>query len=305
MAGTQRIYKQKIRATKTLEKVFRAMELIAASRIGKARDRALGQDPYTRALTKSIATVALHAHADHPLVKERNDTNKVIVFVVTSDRGMAGAYSSSVLRESERLINDLKSEGKEPLLYVSGRRGASYFRFRNVEVERSWTGESDKPSDETSNEIAEEFLSRFLADADHGGVGELYMVFTRFVSMVTQNVEVRRMLPLQVVDADDDEHGGSEDDSTADSEPLYEYEPSAQTVFDELLPMYVGQRIHSVMLMSAASELAARQQAMHSATENAGDLIERYTRLANNARQAEITTEITEIISGADSLGKS
>ncbi|QJC22642.1 F0F1 ATP synthase subunit gamma [Arcanobacterium buesumense] len=297
MAGAQRIYKQKIRATKTLEKVFRAMELIAASRIGKARDRALGQDPYTQALTRSIATVAAHAHEDHPLIKERTDTNRVIVFIVTSDRGMAGAYSSSILRESERLIAQLKEDGKDPVLYVSGRRGASYFRFRDIPVEHSWTGESDKPSDETSFEIAREFLSRFLADADEGGVSELYMIYTQFVSMVTQTVEVRRMLPLQIVDGDSS--------IDTDSEPLYEFEPSGQKVFDELLPMYVSQRIHSVMLMSAASELAARQQAMHSATENAGDLIESYTRLANNARQAEITTEITEIISGADSLGKS
>ncbi|ADH92121.1 F0F1 ATP synthase subunit gamma [Arcanobacterium haemolyticum] len=301
MAGAQRIYKQKIRATKTLEKVFRAMELIAASRIGKARDRALGQDPYTQALTRSIATVAAHAHEDHPLVKERTDTNRVIVFVVTSDRGMAGAYSSSVLREAERLMDELKEQGKEPVLYVSGRRGESYFRFRDVPVERSWTGESDKPSDDTSSDIADEFLNRFLADANAGGVSELYMIFTRFVSMVTQTVQVRRMLPIQIVD----EEANAEATAPEHDEPLYEFEPSAQKVFDELLPMYVGQRIHSVMLMSAASELAARQQAMHSATENAGNLIESYTRLANNARQAEITTEITEIISGADSLGKS
>ncbi|SPT75007.1 F-ATPase gamma subunit [Arcanobacterium haemolyticum] len=301
MAGAQRIYKQKIRATKTLEKVFRAMELIAASRIGKARDRALGQDPYTQALTRSIATVAAHAHEDHPLVKERTDTNRVIVFVVTSDRGMAGAYSSSVLREAERLMDELKEQGKEPVLYVSGRRGESYFRFRDVPVERSWTGESDKPSDGTSSDIADEFLNRFLADANAGGVSELYMIFTRFVSMVTQTVQVRRMLPIQIVD----EEANAETTAPEHDEPLYEFEPSAQKVFDELLPMYVGQRIHSVMLMSAASELAARQQAMHSATENAGNLIESYTRLANNARQAEITTEITEIISGADSLGKS
>lgn len=299
MAGAQRIYKQKIRATKTLEKVFRAMELIAASRIGKARDRALGQDPYTRALTKSIATVAVHANEDHPLVSERTDTNKVIVFVVTSDRGMAGAYSSSVLREADRLMADLREQGKEPVLFVSGRRGESHYRFRGVAIERVWTGESDKPSSDTSAEIAEEFLTRFLADPADGGAGELYVVHTRFVSMVSQTVQVRRMLPMEIVEADPeavaDESG---------EEPLYEFEPSAQEVFDALLPMYVGQRIHSVMLMSAASELAARQQAMHSATENAGNLIQEYTRLANNARQAEITTEITEIISGADSLGK-
>lgn len=296
MAGTQRIYKQKIRATKTLEKVFRAMELIAASRIGKARENALGQDPYTRALTLSISTVAAHAHEDHPLVKERTDTNRVIVFVVTSDRGMAGAYSSSVLREADRLMTELRNDGKEPVLYVSGRRGESHYRFRSVPMERVWTGESDKPSSETSAEIAQEFLEKFLAAPEDGGVAELHVVHTRFESMVSQVVQVRRMLPLVVVDADDDDD--------ADDAPLYEFEPSPQELFDSLLPMYVSQRIHSVLLMSAASELASRQQAMHSATENAGELIEKYTRLANNARQAEITTEITEIISGADSLGK-
>ncbi|WP_124055241.1 F0F1 ATP synthase subunit gamma [Arcanobacterium ihumii] len=297
MAGTQRIYKQKIKATATLEKVFRAMELIAASRIGKARDRALGQDPYTRALTKSIATVAAHAHADHPLVSKRTDTNRVMVFVVTSDRGMAGAYSSSVLREADNLMAELRTEGKEPILFVSGRRGESYYRFRGVPVIKSWTGESDKPSDEVSSEIAQTFLDLFLASADEGGVSELHLVSTQFVSMVSQVVQIRRMLPLEVVDADDD----TVKDETI---PLYEFEPSAQEVFDGLLPMYVAQRIHSVMLMSAAAELAARQQAMHSATDNAKELIEKYTRLANNARQAEITTEITEIISGADALGK-
>lgn len=298
MAGIQRIYKQKIQATSTLEKVFHAMELIAASRIGKARDAAMGQDPYTQALIKSIQTVAAHANADHPLVTERTDTNRVIVFVVTSDRGMAGSYSSSVLRETERLLEELKEAGKDPVLYVAGRRGESYFRFRGVDVERSWTGESDKPSGRTSQEIADEFLSRFLAPADAGGVAELHVVYTRFISMVTQHVHIRRMLPLQVVDADAD------DATSVDDTPLYEFEPSAQEVFDGLLPMYVSQRIHGMLLMAAASELASRQRAMHSATENAQDLIGKYTRLANNARQAEITTEITEIISGADALGK-
>ncbi|MDR6939983.1 F0F1 ATP synthase subunit gamma [Arcanobacterium hippocoleae] len=302
MAGKQRIYKQKIRATGTLEKVFRAMELIAASRIGKARDAALGQDPYTRALTASIATVAAHAQAEHPLVTERKDTNRVIVFVVTSDRGMAGAYSSSVLREADQLLEDLREQGKEPVLCVSGRRGDAHFRFHGVPVERSWVGESDKPTDATSREIAHLFLDLFLAPADAGGVSELHVVSTKFVSMVSQVVEIRRMLPLEVVDAPG--HQPDLAQEAEDSTPLYEFEPSAQEVFDALLPMYIGQRVHSVMLMSAAAELAARQQAMHSATDNAHELIEKYTRLANNARQAEITTEITEIISGADALGK-
>ncbi|MFP7696898.1 F0F1 ATP synthase subunit gamma [Trueperella sp. LYQ143] len=295
MAGEQRIYKQKIRATQTLEKVFSAMELIAASRVGKARENALGQDPYTRALTDSIAAVASHADEEHPLLNERTDTKRVIVFVVTSDRGMAGAYSASVLREADRLRAELTAQGKEPVLYVYGRRGVSHYGFRGVEVANSWIGESDKPSVETSHEIATEFLNRFLAADEDGGIGELHVVYTRFESMITQRVEVRRMLPVQMVDADD---------ADTEQRALFEFEPSGRALFDALLPMYISQRIHSVLLMAAASELASRQQAMHSATENAQELIQDYTRLANNARQAEITTEITEIISGADSLGK-
>lgn len=294
MAGSQRVYKQKIRATKTLEKVFRAMELIASSRIGKARDKAQGQDPYTRALIRSIATVASSVtDLQHPLITHRTDTNRVAILVVTSDRGMAGAYSSSVLREAESRIQSLKDEGKEPVLYVYGRRGESFFKFRKVHMERVWTGSSDNPSPEVAHEIAEEMLHRFLADAEDGGVAEIHVVFTRFINMVKQTVQVRRMLPLEVVEGSDEE---------TQELPLYEFEPSAEEVFDALLPMYVSQRIQAVLLMAAASELAARQQAMHSATENARDLIEDYTRLANNARQAEITTEITELISGADAL---
>ncbi|MCI6574520.1 MAG: F0F1 ATP synthase subunit gamma [Actinomycetaceae bacterium] len=307
MAGAQRRFKEKIRATSTLEKVFRAMELIAASRISKARNAALGQDPYTQALIKSIQMVAGDAQYTHPLVTERTDTNKVVVFVVTSDRGMAGAYSSSVLREADRFMDQLREQGKEPVLYVSGRRGASYYNFRGVPVAQTWVGYSDKPSDAVSHEIATTLLDRFLAPADEGGVAELHVVYTRFISMVTQHVHIRRMLPLQVVDAPQSAESSAADavPETQKITPLYEYEPSAQAVFDALLPMYITSRIRGIMLMAAASELASRQQAMHSATENASELINQYTRLANNARQAEITTEITEIISGADALGKS
>ncbi|MDO5025496.1 MAG: F0F1 ATP synthase subunit gamma [Trueperella sp.] len=296
MSGAQRIYKKKIRATETLEKVFNAMELIAASRIGKARDAALGQDPFTRALTQSIATVATYADEEHPLLNERTDTNRVIVLVVTSDRGMAGAYSSSVLRETDRLLQELREEGKEPELYAFGRRGVSHYRFRGVPLVKTWIGESDQPSSDTAVEIADEFLERFLAAPEDGGVAELHVVYTRFENMLRQTVQTRRMLPLVMVedDAAEEHHVTS----------IYEFEPSGQEIFSALLPIYVRQRVYAVLLMAAASELASRQQAMHSAAENAQELIEKYTRLANNARQAEITTEITEIISGADSLGK-
>ena len=297
MAGSQRVYKQKIRATQTLKKVFRAMELNAASRITKARRKAQGRDPYTLALVRAVSAVAEHANLDHPLIRGRQDTNRVAVLAITSDRGMAGAYSATVLRETERLLERLESEGKEPVLYVSGRRGESYFRFRGREVVRSWTGSSDNPDAETSTEIADELLAAFLAPAEEGGVGELHVVFTRFVSMVSQVPQVRRMLPLEVVE------GVTE--AGAHALPLYEFEPSPDEVLDALLPLYVRNRIYAQHLMAAASELAARQQAMHTATDNAEDLIRDYTRLANQARQADITSEITEIVSGADALASS
>ncbi|MGC5628372.1 F0F1 ATP synthase subunit gamma [Georgenia sp. Z1344] len=294
MAGQQRVYKQKIRATQTLKKVFRAMELIAASRIGRARDAALGSDPYTRALIRAVSAVASHADLDHPLISGRQDTTDVAVLVVTSDRGMAGAYSATVLREAERLVEDLEAEGKTPHVYVFGRRGESYFKFRGRPIVRTWTGESDSPSVEVSQEIARALLDAYRAEPGEGAVSEVHVVYTRFQSMVTQVVQRRRVLPLEVVE------GVAEPEHKA--LPLYEFEPSPEDVLDQLLPMYVSDRIRAQLLMAAASELASRQRAMHTATENAEDIIRDYTRLANQARQGEITQEISEIVSGVDAL---
>lgn len=295
MAGQQRVYRQRIRSTQSLKKIFRAMELIAASRIGKARGRVTAATPYSRALTRVVSAVATHSDVSHPLTSERTDTNRVAVLVATSDRGMAGAYSASVIRESERLVADLTDEGKEVALYVVGRRAVSFYAFRGREVVRSWTGGSDAPTLEVATEIADTLLEAFLAPADAGGVGELHVVFTQFVNMVTQTPHVIRMLPLEVVEgvAPPREHG---------AEPLYDFEPSPEAVLDALLPRYIRSRIFSCLLQAAASELAARQRAMHTATDNAEDLIRMYTRLANQARQAEITQEISEIVSGADAL---
>lgn len=299
MSGQQRVYKQRIRSTETLKKVFRAMELIAASRIGKARQKALQGTPFTTAVTRAVSAVASQAQLDHPMLQERTDTNRVAVFVLTSDRGMAGAYAASVLREAERTLADLRDGGKEPILFVLGRRGISYFRFRRREMERTWEGHSDAPRAETGAEIAQEIIQRFLATPEEGGISEVFTISTRFVSMVKQTVEVRRMLPIEVVEAEDSEDGGAE------ALPLYEFEPNADEVLNGLLPLYLRARMQGVLLHAAASELAARQQAMHTATENAEELITDYTRLANAARQAEITQEITEIVSGSDALASS
>lgn len=294
MGGQQRVYKQRIKSTQTLKKVFRAMELIAASRIGRARRLAESAAPYTRAITRSVSAVATHAAIDHPLTSERTDTNRVAILIVTADRGMAGAYNASVLREAERLQVRLMDEGKTPELYVSGRRGIGFFRFRGRPMVQTWSGGSDSPAFTTAAEMSEVLLGAFGAPADEGGVSEIHIVYTRFLSMVRQEPRVVRILPLEVVDG--------VTPVGADPLPLYDFEPSAEEVLDALLPRYIQARIYTALLQAAASELASRQRAMHTATENAEDLIRTYTRLANTARQAEITQEISEIVSGADAL---
>ena len=296
MAGQQRVYRQRIRSTQALKKIFRAMELMAASRIGRARQRVSETTPYARAITRAVSAVAPHADLAHPLLSERTDTNRVALLLVTSDRGMAGAYSAAVLREGERVIKELTAQGKEVDVYVTGRRAVSYFTFRNRPLAGQWTGFSDAPSSEVATEIATTLLDAFAAPAEEGGVGELHLVYTHFVNMVTQAPRVIRMLPLEVVE------GVAEPDEAL---PLYVFEPSPEDVLDRLLPRYIVSRIFACLLQAAASELAARQRAMHTATDNAEDLIRTYTRLANQARQAEITQEISEIVSGADALAAS
>ncbi len=309
MSGNLRLYRQKIRSTETLAKVFRAMEMIAASRIGAARVRAMEADPYTRALTQAVAAVAVHGEVKHPLTAEREDTDRVAVLAIAADRGMAGAYTATIMRETEKLLDELREEGKQPVLFVSGKRAAQYFAFRDIPIEKAWTGDSDKPTDERTYEVGETLLNYFLNPDPAVGVGGLDLVFTRFHSMMRQTPEIRQMLPLSVVDAPRDEDVGEGEtplgfgpDGTG--LPEYEFIPSAKVVLDTLLPLYVTNRIANAMLQSAASELAARQQAMHTATDNAEDLITDYTRLANAARQAEITQEISEIVSGADALSQ-
>lgn len=295
MGGQQRVYRERIRSTQSLKKIFRAMELIAASRIGKARGRVTAAAPYARAITRAVSAVATHSDVSHALTTERTDTTRVAVLVATSDRGMAGAYTASALREGEKLVDRLTAEGKQVALYVSGRRGVSYYAFRGRDVVRSWVGESDAPTADVARQVADVMLEAFLAPADEGGVAELHVVYTQFVNMVTQVPRVIRMLPLEVVE-------GVAPAGDAETLPLYDFEPSPEEVLDALLPRYVRSRIHSCLLQAGASELAARQRAMHTATENAEDLIRDYTRRANQARQSEITQEISEIVSGADAL---
>ena len=297
MAGEQRVYRQKIRATQSLKKIFRAMEMIAASRIGKARRQVTAATPYARAITRAISAVATHSDVEHPLTSKRKDTTKVAMLVITADRGMAGAYSANAIREAERLREKLEGQGKLVRQYAAGRRAVSYYSFRKREVAKTWTGASDAPTVETANEIADALYNDFIAPAAEDGVGEIQIVYTHFQSMVTQEPRVIRLLPLEIVE------GVAEPGE--DVEPLYEFEPSAEEVLDALFPRYIQARIYSCLLQSAASELASRQRAMNTAVTNAEDIIRNYTRLANSARQAEITQEISEIVSGADALAAS
>jgi len=297
MAGQLREYRGRIRSTRSMQKIFRAMELIATSRITKARAAVTASSPYARALTRAVSAVATYTDAEHPLITERAQARRAAVLVVTSDRGMAGAYSAGVLKEAERLFADLRERGVEPRLYVAGRKGLAYYRFRRRPVVAEWAGHSESPTYELADEIGEALVEQFLLGTEDGadGVDEIHVVSTRFVNMVTQEPSVLRLLPLEVVE-------GVEQPSSDELLPLYDFEPDVDQVLDALLPRYVSARLFNALLQAAASEHAARQRAMKSAGDNAEELIRTFTRLANQARQAEITQEITEIVSGADAL---
>ena len=295
MGAQMRVYRQRIRSVQATKKITRAMELIAASRVVKAQQRVRESSPYARALTRAVSAVATFSNVDHPLTTESEEVRRAAVLVVTSDRGLAGAYSSSVLKESERLIGDLKAEGKEVTPFLVGRKAVAFYKFRKREFADQWTGFTDQPNFEAAREIGEALVAAFNREHDEGGVDEVHIVFTRFVNMVNQEPDVIRMLPLEVVE-------GEEAPAEEDVLPLYEFEPNAEQVLDALLPKYVTARIYNCLLQAAASELASRQKAMKSATDNAEELIKKYTRLANQARQAEITQEISEIVGGASAL---
>lgn len=294
MGAQIRVYRQKIASTSSMGKIFKAMELIATSRIGKARSRVSASLPYARAITRAVSAVASQSEVDHPLTTEPEQIRRSAVLVMTSDRGLAGAYSVSAIKQAEALTELLHGEGKEVSTYVVGRKAQAYFDFRNREYARVWTGDTDSPKFETAREVGEALLEAFNTPYEEGGVEEIHVVYTQFKSMVVQEPTVIRLLPLEVVE----EEVAQENDLL----PLYEYEPEPEQVLDALLPRYIESRIFAALLQAAASELAARQRAMKAAGDNANELIKKYTRLRNNARQAEITQELSEIVAGADAL---
>lgn len=296
MGAQIRVYRQKIASTSSMKKIFKAMELIATSRVGKARNRAQAASPYADAITRAVSAVASQDDIDHVLTHKVAEPKRAAVLIMTSDRGLAGAYSTNVLKHSESLVARLQEAGMEVRPYLYGRKAQAFYDFREREYDQVWSGNTDAPDFERAREIGKALVDRFTRPTADGGVDELYLVYTQFESMVKQDPVAHRLLPLAVVETESD---------VVEPLPLYDFEPSPEEVLDELLPRYVESRIFSAMLEASASELAARQKAMKSAGDNADELIRKYTLLRNNARQAEITQELTELIAGADALAAS
>ncbi|HEX6873082.1 MAG TPA: F0F1 ATP synthase subunit gamma [Micromonosporaceae bacterium] len=310
MAGSVRVLRRRIRSTRSTKKITKAMELVATSRIAKAQERVAASQPYAIAITDVLTALASNANIDHPLLQSRPVVRRAGVLVITSDRGLCGGYNANAIRTTEQLISRLREDGKQVMLYVVGRKGVTYYRFRNRPIEASWTGFSEQPTFADAREIGRTLIEAFVAGADdvdgvegvdHAGadgmlgVDELHIVHTQFRSLMTQLPVANFLAPMQVVETEMDERAGG-------LLPAYEFEPDPDALLDALLPKYINTRIYAALIDAAASESAARRRAMKSATDNAEEMIRSLTREMNSARQAAITQEISEIVGGANAL---
>lgn len=297
MGAQLRVYKRRIRSVTATKKITKAMEMIAASRVVKAQRKVASSTPYAKELTRAVTAVGTGSNTKHPLTTETENPVRAAVLLLTSDRGLAGAFNSNAIKAAEQLTERLEKDGKEVVTYIVGRRGVSHYNFRERKIAESWSGFTDEPQYADAKLVAAPLIEAIEKDTADGGVDELHIVYTEFVSMMTQTALDARLLPLRLDEV------AAEVPSTKDEIlPLYDFEPSAEEVLDALLPRYVESRIYNALLQSAASKHAATRRAMKSATDNAGDLIENLSRLANAARQAEITQEISEIVGGAGAL---
>jgi F-type H+-transporting ATPase subunit gamma len=296
MGAKLRVYKRRIRSVTATKKITKAMEMIAASRIVKAQRKVAASTPYASELTRAVTAVATGSNTQHALTTEVDNPARAAVLLITSDRGLAGGYSSNAIKAAESLTKRLKAEGKDVETYIVGRKGVSYYGFRERQVAESWTGFTDSPTYADAKAVAGPLIAAVQKDTAEGGVDELHIVFTEFVSMMTQTAVDNRLLPLRLDEVE------AEESSKDEILPLFDFEPSAEDVLDALLPRYVESRIYNALLQAAASKHAATRRAMKSATDNAEDLIKSLSRLANAARQAEITQEISEIVGGASAL---
>lgn len=307
MGAQLRVYRRRIRSVQSTRKITKAMELIAASRIVKAQARMTAARPYAEELTRALAALGKNATVVHPMLTGVENPRRAGILLITSDRGLAGGYSVNALKAANELADRLRAEGKEPVPYVIGRKGVAYYRFRRIELGGSWTGFSEQPNFADARDATETLVSALLATSENEsngqpGIDELYVVYTRFASMVSQTPTVVQVSPVKVDEVTQDVAQGQDAASTEGPQPMYDFEPEPAELLKVLLPRYISARIYSALLESAASESAARRRAMKSASDNAQELIRTYTRLANQARQAEITQEISEIVGGADAL---
>ncbi|TPQ23071.1 F0F1 ATP synthase subunit gamma [Streptomyces sporangiiformans] len=296
MGAQLRVYKRRIRSVTATKKITKAMEMIAASRVVKAQRKVAASTPYATELTRAVTAVGTGSNTKHPLTTEAESATRAAVLLLTSDRGLAGAFNSNAIKAAEQLTDRLEGEGKEVDVYIVGRRGVAHYNFRERKIAEQWTGFTDAPSYADAKKVAGPLIEAIETETADGGVDELHIVYTEFVSMMTQTAVDSRLLPLSL------EEVAAESPAKDEILPLYDFEPSAEDVLDALLPRYVESRIYNALLQSAASKHAATRRAMKSATDNAGDLIENLTRLANAARQADITQEISEIVGGASAL---
>ena len=290
-SGQERILRRRIKTVQSTKKITRAMELIAASRIVKAQQRVAAARPYAEQITEVMRNLAAGGSGlDHPLLNKR-DVQNVGYVVISADRGLAGAYNSTVIRRAEREIVADRAKGRGYSLTTAGRKAEGYFRYRGFKLDEALTGFSEKPTYEDARALAAGPIKRFV----DGEVDQVNLVYTRFLSMGSQKVDVVRLLPLDV-----EKVAGSSDDKGVRAD--YEFEPEPSRILERLVPRYVEGRIFTALLEAAASEQAARQRAMKSATDNAEELIKRLSIDANKVRQAGITTEIMEIVGGAEAL---
>ncbi|MFH8561166.1 F0F1 ATP synthase subunit gamma [Streptomyces sp. NPDC017988] len=296
MGAQLRVYKRRIKSVTATKKITKAMEMIAASRVVKAQRKVAASTPYATELTRAVTAVGTGSNTKHPLTTEAEQPTRAAVLLLTSDRGLAGAFNSNAIKAAEQLTARLEAEGKEVDTYIVGRRGLSHYNFRERKVVESWSGFTDEPTYADAKKVAAPLIEAIEKETAEGGVDELHIVYTEFISMMTQTAIDGRLLPLSL------EEVAEEKPAKGEILPLYDFEPSAEDVLDALLPRYVESRIYNAMLQSAASKHAATRRAMKSATDNAGDLINSLSRLANAARQAEITQEISEIVGGTAAL---
>ncbi len=295
MGAQLRAVRRRIRTVQSTAKITRAQELIASSRIIRAQQRFRDAEPYARELTRAVtAVVSRSSQINHPLTQPAGSAERAAVLILTSDRGFCGGYNASVLREAQALRAELREHGVTAVPFVAGRKGITWHNFREIEMAGQWSGFSDTPAQANAAEITRSLLEAFEAPTEDGGVDEIYVVFTEFISMLTQRPAVLRLLPLEIEETTEEPVGGPL--------PIYEFEPSPEDVLNALLPWYIESRVFHALLDAAAAEIAARRSAMKAATDNAHELIDRLTLEANKARQAEITQEISEIVGGANAL---